>query len=235
LARTLDGENVGMTDHATVFTDIVGARKSVRAFKPEPVPAELLESVFTAALRAPSNCNTQPWQVHVASGDSIETLRQKIPAAFARGDFTMDFPYDGTYQGIYQDRQYAAAHALYDALGIKREEKDKRNAAFMRNFTFFDAPHVAFMFLPEPFGLREACDLGMYAQTLMLSMVAHGLACCPQTALSFHADLVREVLGVEGDNKLLFGISFGFEDTDDPANRCHTERAALSHSTHFHQ
>ena len=151
-----------------------------------------------------------------------------------KGEFTMDFPYDGKYEGVYKERQYASAEALYGAMGISREEKDKRNVAFMRNFTFFDAPHVAFLFLPEPFGIREACDLGMYAQTLMLSMVAHGLACCPQTALSFLAGQVRETLNIDASNKLLFGISFGYEDTEHLANRCHTDRGSLGELTHFH-
>jgi nitroreductase len=221
-------------DRARVFADIVNERKSARGFKPDPVSSELLEQVFTVALRAPSNCNTQPWQTHVASGDKLENLRRRLPEAFMKGEFTMDFPYDGKYDGVYKARQYAAAEALYSAMGISREEKDKRNAAFMRNFTFFDAPHVAFLFLPEPFGLREACDLGMYAQTLMLSMVAHGLACCPQTALSFMAGQVREELEIDAGNRLLFGISFGFEDHSHPSNNCHTERGSLSDITHFH-
>jgi len=223
-----------MSSSADSFASLVNARKSARGFKPEPVSRELLEQVFDVALRAPSNCNTQPWQVHVASGDSVEALRQVMPEAFMKGEFTMDFPYDGKYEGVYKERQYASAQALYDALGIKREEKDKRNEAFMRNFTFFDAPHVAFLFLPEPFGLREACDLGMYAQTLMLSMVAHGLACCPQTALSFQADLIRKQLGIDAGNKLLFGISFGFEDVGHPANTCQTDRGSLADIVHFH-
>jgi nitroreductase len=221
-------------NHAEIYANIVNSRKSARGFKPDPVPEELLNDVFNVSLRAPSNCNTQPWQVHVAAAESIEKLRAVMPGAFMRGEFTMDFPYDGSYEGVYKERQYGAAHALYDAVGIKREEKDKRNEVFMRNFSFFGAPHVAFLFLPEPFGLREACDLGMYAQTLMLSMVAHGLACCPQTALSFQADLVRETLAIDAGNKLLFGISFGFEDTENPINQCHTDRGALGDLVHFH-
>jgi len=104
----------------------------------------------------------------------------------------------------------------------------------MRNFTFFDAPHVAFLFLPEPFGLREAADLGMYAQTLMLAMTAHGLGSCPQTALSFEADFIRDSLGIDGSNKLLFGISFGYPDPDEPVNSCSTDRAALTDTVTFH-
>jgi nitroreductase len=220
--------------YADVYSSIVAARKSVRAFKPEPVEQSLLDEIFRVSLRAPSNCNTQPWQVHVASAAAVAKLRERLPAEFMAGNLTMDFHYDGQYAGVYKERQYGAAQALYDAMGIKRDEKERRQEAFMRNFGFFDAPHVAFLFLPEPFGLREACDLGMYAQTLMLSMVAHGLGCCPQTALSFMAGPVREVLGIEDSNKLLFGISFGYELEDDLSNQCHTDRAELADIVHFH-
>jgi len=223
-----------MSDTAQIYTDVVTKRKSVRAFKPEPVPQELMDTLFNVSLRAPSNCNTQPWQVHVASGSAVETLRERMPAEFMEGKMTMDFPYDGSYDGVYKDRQYGAAMALYDACGIERSDKTSRQEQFMRNFTFFDAPHVAFLFLPEPFGLREACDLGMYAQTLMLSMVAHGLGCCPQTALSFQCDLVRDVLEVGATNKLLFGISFGYEVEDAAANNAHTNRGELADLIHFH-
>ena len=76
--------------------------------------------------------------------------------------------------------------------------------------------------------------LGMYAQTLMLAMTAHGLGSCPQTALSFEANFIREALGVEPQYKLLFGISFGYPDPEAPVNRCATDRAALADCVHFH-
>ena len=150
------------------------------------------------------------------------------------GQFTMDFPYDGSYEGIYKERQHAAAQALYDSVDIEREDKAARHEQFMRNFTFFDAPHVAFLFLPEPFGLREAADLGMYAQTLMLSMTAHDMGSCPQTALSFQADYVRELLGIDASNKLVFGISFGYPVADAPVNTCLTHRGPLDETVAFH-
>jgi nitroreductase len=150
------------------------------------------------------------------------------------GKLSLDFPYDGVYHGVYKERQYGSAQALYDAVSIAREDKAKRHEQFMRNFRFFDAPHAAFLFLPEPFGLREAADLGIYAQTLMLAMTAHGLGSCPQTALSFQADFVRETLGVSAGNKLLFGVSFGYPQAEAPVNRCTTDRAALEQCVTFH-
>lgn len=223
-----------MTEQARVFDEIVLGRRSLRAFRPEPVADATLEQVFAVAQRAPSNCNTQPWLTHVASGASLQALREEMPKRFMAGEISLDFPYDGTYAGVYKERQYGSAQALYDAVGIAREDKARRHEQFMRNFTFFDAPHVAFLFLPEPFGLREAADLGMYAQTLMLAMTAHGLGSCPQTALSFQADFIRETLGVDASNKLMFGISFGHPDPDAPVNKCVTDRATVADSVSFH-
>lgn len=215
------------------FADLLDARRSVRAFKSNPASKDILRSVFEFARRAPSNCNTQPWQVVVSSGESIERLRKSFPESIAQGKFDMDFDYTGQYEGVYKERQHDAAAQLYSAQGIAREDKARRNEVFMENFQFFGAPHVAFLFLPEPFGIREAVDVGMFAQNLMLSLCAHGLASCPQTALSFDASTVRETLGVDSSNKLLFGISFGYEDHDHPANKCRVGRADLSQNVQF--
>lgn len=223
-----------MSDLSETFASIVAARRSLRAFLLQAVDEATLQRVFGAAQRAPSNCNTQPWQVHVASGDAVETLRREMPERFMRGEMSLDFPYDGAYEGVYKERQHGSAEALYASVGITRDNKAGRHEQFMSNFTFFGAPHVAFLFLPEPFGLREAADLGMYAQTLMLALTANGLGSCPQTALSFEADLVRETLGIDASQKLMFGISFGHPDPEAPVNQCMTDRAALSDIVHFH-
>ena len=226
-AATAEGHSV------LSFDEAAAARRSVRAFRKDPVPRAVLEHIFGLANLAPSNCNTQPWYTVVASGATLERLRVQFPADFATGKATMDFPYLGKYDGVFKDRQYDAANRLYTAMNIARDDKAARGMAFMRNFTFFDAPHVAFLFMPEWCGIRESADVGMYSQTLMLALSAHGLASCPQTALSMGADLVRSELGVDASHKLIFGVSFGYEDTEHPANACRVPRAALADTTRF--
>lgn len=223
-----------MSEQAETFLNIVANRRSMRAFKSDPVPRAVIEAVMGGAQQAPSNCNTQPWFVHVVTGDTLEQLRATLPTQFAAGEVALDFPYDGQYDGVYKERQYASATALYDALGISRDEKAARNEWFMRNFTFFDAPAVAFFTLPSQFGLREACDLGMYAQTVMLGLVAHGLGSCPQTSLGFMANVIRPALGLGDHEKLMFGLSFGYA-TETPVNQVQTERAALHDVVTFHE
>ena len=216
-----------------VFLDVVSRRRSMRDFKSDPVPREIIESVFGTAQRAPSNCNTQPWFVHVVTGETLEQLRQELPAKFASGEIALDFPYDGQYEGVYKERQYASAAALYDSLGIARDQKAERNAWFMRNFSFFDAPAVAFFTLPTGFGLREACDLGMFAQTVMLGLTAHGLGSCPQTALAFLANVIRPALNLGDHEQLMFGMSFGYPN-DTAVNEVATERASLADVVTYH-
>lgn len=223
-----------------VFKKIVNSRRSVRAYLPKPIDEATLKSIFATAQQAPSNCNSQPWLSAVVSGEKIERLREMIPAAFINGDISMDFPYAGKYEGVYRDRQFAAANAMYSAMGIAREDKATRDAQFFKNFTFFGAPHVVFLFLPACFvtdsntGVREAADLGMYAQTLMLSMTAHGVGSCPQTALSFTADSLRKELDISEDYKLMFGISFGYSDEEDASSGAITDRAALEDCVRFY-
>lgn len=224
-----------MSVEREVFERIVRARRSVRGFLPQQVDEATLKAVFELAQTAPSNCNTQPWHVHVVSGDAAATIKQRLTGHIAAGEMDMDFPYSGKYDDQYKLRQYDAAAQLYTAMGIAREDKDGRQVAFLRNFSFFDAPHAAFLFLPDHMlGLREAADLGMYAQNLMLALTACGIASCPQTALGFHCGLIREVLQVPDNMKLLFGIAFGYEDAAVPANKARVGRAPLAEAVSFH-
>ena len=224
---------MNIADPTQVFLDVVSRRRSMRDFKSDPVPREIIESVFGAAQRAPSNCNTPPWFVHVVTGETLEQLRQELPAKFAAGEIALDFPYAGQYEGVYKERQYASAAALYDSLGISRDQKAERNAWFMRNFSFFDAPAVAFFTLPTGFGLREACDLGMFAQTVMLGLTAHGLGSCPQTALAVLANVLRPALSLGDHEQLMFGMSFGYPN-DTAVNEVTTERASLADVVTYH-
>jgi nitroreductase len=87
--------------------------------------------------------------------------------------------------------------------------------------------------MDEGFGLGSAWDVGMYAQTLMLAMTANGLASCAQGTMGHHPDLVREAFGLGDEVKVLFGISFGYEDTSMKVNEAHTERALLEDTVTF--
>ena len=213
------------------FSRMVSSRRSVRAFLPDPVDQALIGKIFTLAASAPSNCNTQPWLSHVVSGSKRDLMHDALMKTVGVGENQLDFPYEGKYDGVYRQRQLEVGIMRYQAIGVTREDIAGKRQAFLRNLEFFGAPHVAFIFMPDWADIREAVDVGMYAQALMLSMHAHGISSCPQTILGYNADVVRELLNIEPSQKLLFGISFGYKDKSSPENQVHPSRATLSEST----
>ena len=222
-------------EQAAAFIELTSQRRSIRGFLPQPLDQQTLESIFEAANQAPSNCNTQPWHAYVASGELRDQLSERLVATIGQGENVLDFPYEAKYFDEYRKRQLDVGILLYEALGVTREDKEGKRRAFMRNLEFFDAPHVVFIFMPDWCDIREAIDVGMYAQNLMLSIAAHGAASCPQTILGYNSDVVREAFAIEANMKLLFGISFGLEDQSLPENQIVPDRAALSDNTHFYQ
>jgi nitroreductase len=211
-------------------------RRSVRGFLPDEVPQHTLDEVFAIAQQAPSNCNVQPWVPHVVSGAALRRLRTALAEAGRQSaPIKPDWPADGKFEGVYRARQVDAAVQLYGAMGVERADLVGRRAAYMRNLDFFGAPHAVFIFMPHPFDTREATDIGMYAQTLMLAMTARGIATCAQGALGLYPDIVRASLDLPDTQRLLFGVSFGYEDRTDKANAARVGRAPTGEAVRFHR
>jgi len=125
---------------------------------------------------------------------------------------------------------------LWGDYRIKREDREGRVEAVARNYRFFNAPHAAFLFMPAiGDNVRAASDVGMYAQTFLLSLAAHGFGGIPQTTLGFYADTVRKVLGVSDEFKLLFGVSFGYPDLDAVENATRLGRDPIEQNVTFHE
>jgi len=217
-----------------MFDQLTRERRSIRGFLSSPVDQAVLQQIFSSAGHAPSNCNTQPWESRVVSGDLRDRVSQGLLETVGKGEINLDYPYDAKYKDKYRQRQLEVGLMLYQALGVTREDKEGKRQAFLRNLEFFGAPHVVFIFMPDWAGIREAADVGMYAQNLMLSMQAHGVASCPQTILGYNADLIREVLHIGVEMRLLFGISFGYADFSLAENQIVPGRARVGESVYFH-
>jgi nitroreductase len=218
------------------FEEATRVRRSIRAFLDQPVPESVIREVLEDAQYAPSNCNTQPWNTHVVRGEKLKQLSAVLHAKNDAGEFTPDFSFDqNDFYGEYRERNNALGKAYYEAMNVMREDKEGRHRAGARNYSFFNAPQAAFLFMPS-FGdnVRVAGDMGMYGQTLLLSLAARGLGGIPQTALGFFAGTIREFLGIPDELKLLFGISFGYPDDDAPGNRVRMDRVPLETSVTFH-
>ncbi len=152
-----------MSSAAMSVTASLKKRFSVRAFKHTPVPQEVLEEIFTLARHAPSNCNVQPCQAYVVSGARNDQLQRELVNAVLSGSRpNPDFEWDVRYQGVHRERQFGSANALYGAMGIDRSDKERRQAAMLRNWQFFGAPHAAFFTMekiPQDYRRRRSRHL----------------------------------------------------------------------------
>jgi len=223
-----------MTADSMPLAQALRERRSVRGFLDKPVPRPLLEEIFGLAQLAPSNCNIQPWRVLVASGEVRDALRQRMVDKVSQGVMVNpDFEHLPSFSGVYRERQVACAVELYNNMGIARDDRAGRMRANLRNFELFDAPHVAFIGMDKAFGVTVALDVGMYIQSLLLTLTAHGIGSCAQGSMRYYPDDVREVFGEPASTGILCGISFGYEDAAVDANRTRVGRAPLAENVVF--
>lgn len=218
------------------LSDAIKNRRSVRGFKSDLVPQDILDSILQQAQLSPSNCNVQPWRVMIATGEQCDALREKLTHAFVSGQsMNPDFSALPKFGGAMRTRQVECAQALYGAMGIERGDKVGRMQATARNYEFFGAPHVLFIGMKKDFSPAIAVDVGMYAQTLMLLMTANGIGSCAQASTAYYPEIIREFFGEDEDMGILFGISFGYEDSAVEANNARTSRAELNEVVNIKQ
>ena len=202
------------------------ARASIRAFEPRPVPADALQRVLGAALASPSWANTQPYRLALATGAACDALRDDLLAATERevpnGDHLLLFDYPPELQA----RRRATGFGLYEAMGIGRQDSDRREAQYKRNFAFFDAPAAAFLFAHEALGSYSVLDAGVFLQSLLLAAAAEGLGTCAQASLASYPHVVRRHFDVPNGYRLLCGISIGWP-ANAPENRFRPGRMTI--------
>lgn len=213
-----------------MLESLIRTRRSVRDFRPDPVAPQLLDSVLASAGHAPSWGNTHPYRIAVASGAVRDQLAAALCERFdngmraQRGGWTGklrllmtrggypdgDFSTTFKYPEALQPARQATGYGLYKLLGIERTDHAARNRQMRRNFEFFGAPTVIFVFVHA--GLHEfaVLDAGIWLQTLMLSARSQGLDTCAQGALATWGGPVRAAFDVPKDYKLICGVSIGY-------------------------
>ena len=211
-------------------------RQSIRAYEDRAVDREIIRSILDVARWTPSGVNTQPWQIEVVTGASKQTLSAAILAARETSGTSPDYDYyPEQWREPYKARRKACGLALYGALEIGRDDKQKAIEAANNNFRFFDAPVGMFFFMDRDMGQGSWLDMGMMLQSIMLLAKQHGLDTCPQASLAENPDVVRQQLGVGDDKLLVCGLSMGYAQQDAAVNQYRTERLAVDEFTHWHE
>ena len=211
---------------AETVEEAITSRRSIRRFLPDPVERETVEHLLAVASRAPSGTNIQPWKVYVVAGEAKAALSAAILEAYD-GDEKFEREYDYyplEFTETHLARRRKIGWDLYGLLDIEKGEKDKMHAQHRRNFMFFDAP-VGLMFtIDRALQMGSWLDYGMFLQNIMVAARGLGLHTCPQAAFTNYHDIIREQLGIPGDEVVICGMSLGTDDPDAIENTLVTER-----------
>lgn len=199
--------------------EAVRSRRSVRGFLGRPVPAAELTRVLSAALRAPSGGNLQPWRLYLLSGSRLEGLKSRVRRRIAAGDSGDPRPvqpYPAGLPAIYAQRLADMGARRYGATGIAGEDKEGRARIRAGNWECFGAPAALFCYLDEQMLPPQWMDAGIFLQSVMLLLRAEGLDSCPQIAWAEYHRTVAEVIKPPDGHVLACGMSIGYADPGEP-------------------
>jgi nitroreductase len=209
------------------FATLVRNRKSVRGFQKKPVPKHVIDEIVAIAKGAPSSMNTQPWYLHVLTGEPLERIRRgNTEKMMAGAEPNRDIPIGHGYEGVHRQRQIDIAVQLFEAMGIARDDKERRTDWVMRGFRQFDAP-VSIVFTYDksldPSAIHHF-DMGAICYGLVLAAHERGLGTVINGQGIMQSAVVREHARIPEDQNIMTCVAMGYPDESFAANTVKSTR-----------
>ncbi|MEM9036904.1 MAG: nitroreductase [Actinomycetota bacterium] len=218
------------------YDEVVRSRRSIRGYRPDPVPKRVLAEIVELATRAPSSYNSQPWHLHLATGEVLGRIRDLSTERTASGIApSFERQESGAYEGVHRKRQIEVAVQLFEAMGIERHDADGRNAWTMRGFRIFDAPVLAVITYDRDLhgGDIAPFDCGALANGLANAAWSRGVGSVINSQGVMHSPVLREHLAIPDDEVILISLAMGYPDESFPANAVVSRRRPLEDVASF--
>jgi nitroreductase len=220
-------------DAVALLNTVICSRKSVRAFRPDPVPKQHLVEILDAARAAPSNFNSQPWRVYVLTGEAKRALGDTLLQAHVAQTVPLFSPFPQTSPPECAARVDDFGRRLYASVGIDRSDMSGRARVSGRNFVFFDAPIGMIFTIHAALTKHSWLDFGLFLQTLMLAAKVRGLSTCPQVSFVRFQSIIAGQLKLGPDELVTCGMSCGYADEEAAVNRLNMPRESLDGFTRW--
>ena len=218
------------------FDDVILGRRSIRGYKPDPVPRALIEEIIGLAMRAPSSMNTQPWNFYVITGEPLARIRQGNTERMAAGvPQSREFRTGQPFAGPHRERQIGVAKQLFAAMGIARDDQAMRQDWVMRGFRQFDAPVCIIVTYDRVLDGSDDTpfDCGAVTTALVNAAWSRGLGCVINSQGIMQSPVVREHAGIPDDQVIMKAVALGWPDESFPANAVVSERKSLDEAAVF--
>jgi len=215
--------------------DIVEAiklRKSIRGYKPDPIPKEILSEILEIATRSPSATNWQPWEFTIIAGEVLGKIKQANVEMFESGVApSPDVPCE-RLTGVCRQRQVELAVQIFELMGISREDKAKRVEWSKRGLRFYNAPAAIIISVDRSLDeVQSMFDIGVITQTITLAALNYGLGTCLQDQGVMFPEILRRFTGIPESKRIVIDICIGYPDWQFPANRLQSKREPYENIT----
>ena len=218
------------------FDEVMLGRRSIRGYKPDPVPRKLIEEVLKLAMRAPTSMNTQPWHFYVITGEPLNRIRAGNTERMVAGvPQSREFRSGPAFAGVHRERQIGVAKQLFSAMGIARDDKDARQDWVLRGFRQFGAPVcIIITYDRDVDGSDDSpFDCGGVANALVNAAWSRGLGTVINSQGIMQSPVVREHAGIAADQVIMKSIALGWPDHSFPANAVVSERKPIEEAAVF--
>ena len=218
------------------FDDVILGRRSIRGYKPDPVPVPLIKEIITLAMRAPSSMNTQPYHLYIITGEPLARIRAgNTERTLAGVPDSREFRRGTAFAGPHRERQIGVAKQLFSAMGIARDDKDMRQDWVLRGFRQFDAPVCVVVTYDKDLDGSDDTpfDCGAVATALVNAAWSRGLGAVINSQGIMQSPVVRECANIPDDQVIMKSIALGWPDDDFPANAVVSERRSVEEAAVF--
>jgi len=222
------------------LVEAILSRKSIRAFKTDPVPRKVLEEILETAIRAPSWANTQPWEFFILGGERLQELKETLNNMAGEAP-RPDIPFLREFPEPYGTRRRNLGRKVLEVQGIDRKDREKRRRWHNRMTNFFDAPQAiivgvdrSFYHMGDFLNVWALFSCGLVAMNITLLANHSGLGTCLEVAPVAYPDVIREVLEVPDSKLMVIGIAIGYPNWDNPVNQFRSERDPLDRIAHWY-
>ena len=218
------------------FDEVLLGRRSIRGYKPDPVPKSLIKEVLALAMRSPSSMNTQPWNFTVVSGDPLNRIRAgNTERNLAGVPHSREFRIGQPFAGQHRDRQVGVAKQLFAAMDIAREDKEGRQDWVLRGFRQFDAPVCVIITYDRVLADSDdtAFDCGAVTTALVNAAWSRGLGAVINSQGIMQSPVVREHANIPEDQVIMKAVALGWPDESFPANAVVSERKSVEEAARF--
>ena len=218
------------------FDEVIRNRRSIRGYLKKPVPRALIEEILALAVRAPTSLNTQPWNFYVVAGAVLDRIREgNVERNLAGVEHSREFRMGPGYEGVHRERQIGIAKQLFSAMGIERDNKEKRQDWILRGFRQFDAPVSIVVTYDRSIHGSDIApfDCGGVVNCLVNAAWSRGLGCVVNSQGIMQSPVVREQAGIPDDQVIQTCVAMGWPDESFPANAVISKRKSVAEAAVF--